>query len=69
MYVAAKVQIKIEKSLICVKNKAVCAHNSQKSLERVKNRRTFAPSKDIIQDNSIKVGADQHTALSKEKKG
>ena len=27
MYVAAKVQIKIENYLICVKNKTVCAHN------------------------------------------
>ena len=34
MYVAAKVQIKIEKSLICVKNKAVCAHNWPKMFGR-----------------------------------
>ena len=33
--------------LIWVKNKAVCAHNSQKCLEVFENHRTFAPSKDI----------------------
>ena len=39
--------------LICIKNKTVCEHNSQKCLEIAKNCRTFASSKDI-KDNNLK---------------
>ncbi len=63
---ATKVRNIFEKSLICIKNPTVFAHNSRKSLFRVEKRRIFAPSK-RQKDNKFKFkvgyGPMEHTKI------